>query len=295
MAVSERCNQNLTDSDTDANDSFTCSSAFQKSAGPRAEEVGTAIDLDEEIVHGMTASYTEISFNTQSSEPDDSILEEVNVNLLQDIEGPCELQKKCEEFCSERPNKLPLNNESGSGESTPSTNKAVGYLNQLNGTVTQEGEMVLFVAEDLEKKIKLSSPVSKKEEPSQPGTSNVWGGGSSSWLYKQTLISQLPVFDQSILNDLEIEVSKIATSVDTLTENLAGILHSVSALTVDCLETYRDVVCKTCDAVDFNIKSTYQLMAKCEELSKSMKPIYKLSEQIKEIKHFLDLFENAVN
>lgn len=114
-------------------------------------------------VHGMTASYTEISFNTQSSEPDDSILEEVNVNLLQDLEGPCESQKKCEEFCNERPNKLPLNNESGSGESTPSTNKAVGYLNQLNGTVTQEGEMVLFVAEDLEKKIKLSSPVSKKE------------------------------------------------------------------------------------------------------------------------------------
>lgn len=28
----------------------------------------------------------------------------------------------------------------------------------------------------------------------------------------------------------------------------------VSGLTVDCLETYRDVVCKTCDAVDFNIK-----------------------------------------
>lgn len=53
-----------------------------------------------------------------------------------------------------------------------------------------------------------------------------------------------------------------------------------SALTVGCLETYRDAVCKTCDAVDHNIKSMYQLMAKCEELSKSMGPIYKLAEQM---------------
>lgn len=39
-------------------------------------------------------------------------------------------------------------------------------------------------------------------------------------------------------------------------------------------------MCKTCDAVDHNIKSMYQLMAKCEELSKSMGPIYKLAEQM---------------
>ena len=92
-----------------------------------------------------------------------------------------------------------------------------------------------------------------------------------------------------------VQVRRVATSVDTLTENLAGILRSVSALTVECLEVYRDAVCKTCDAVDSNIKSMYQLMAKCEELSKLMKPIYKLSEQIKGIKRLLDLLENAMN
>lgn len=57
-------------------------------------------------------------------------------------------------------------------------------------------------------------------------------------------------------------------------------IAQVSALTVDCLETYRDAVCKTCDAVDHNIKSMYQLMAKCEELSKSMGPIYKLADKM---------------
>lgn len=50
MAVSEQYSQNLTDSDTDANDSFTCSSALQRSAVPRSEEMGTAVDLDDEIV-----------------------------------------------------------------------------------------------------------------------------------------------------------------------------------------------------------------------------------------------------
>lgn len=52
------------------------------------------------------------------------------------------------------------------------------------------------------------------------------------WLYRQALSSNVPEIDSSILTDLEIEVGKIATSVDSLTENLAGILHSVSNVSV---------------------------------------------------------------
>lgn len=52
------------------------------------------------------------------------------------------------------------------------------------------------------------------------------------WLYRQALSSNVPEIDSSILTDLEIEVGKIATSVDSLTENLAGILHSVSIVLV---------------------------------------------------------------
>lgn len=52
------------------------------------------------------------------------------------------------------------------------------------------------------------------------------------WLYRQALSSNIPEIDSSILTDLEIEVGKIATSVDSLTENLAGILHSVSIVLV---------------------------------------------------------------
>lgn len=125
----------------------------------------------------MTASYTEISFNTQSSEPDDSILEDSNITgCLQELEtviGPNEIksdseEQVCSDFkkCDERPSQLFLFNdqESLSEESdNQPKHKALGYLNQLNGTVIQEGDMVLFVAEDLENKIKLSSPVGKKD------------------------------------------------------------------------------------------------------------------------------------
>ncbi|KAG8269889.1 hypothetical protein J6590_097410, partial [Homalodisca vitripennis] len=194
----------------------------------------------------MTASYTEISFNIQSSEQDDSILEDSSGSSRETgVSG-----NVCRtEDTAERPNKLPLSNENSqqSSSKSSSTNRAVEFLNQLNGTVTQDGEMVLFVAEDLENKIKLSSPVSKSDDI------NVWSSGMP-WLYRQSLSSHVPVIDSSILTDLETEIGKIATSVDSLTENLAGILHSMSALTVECLETYRDVVCKTCDAVDLNIK-----------------------------------------
>ncbi len=99
------------------------------------------------------------------------------------------------------------------------------------------------------------------------------------------------LLDPSVLADLEHDARHLATSVDCLVENLSGILHSISALTVETVEAYRDGVCKTCDEVDGNIKSMYQLMAKVEELNKSMAPAYKLADQIKETKRLLDMLE----
>ncbi|XP_046485906.1 BLOC-1-related complex subunit 6 [Neodiprion pinetum] len=248
-------------------------------------------DYDEDKLHEMTASYSEISFDSQSSPP--------MSDLRSLMESP-DLDGEKLDSNNPRPNSLELKNDDLSAEEDddgpieiiqpPSYNKAIKYLH-LQGTVTQEGDMVLFVTEDLESKIKLSSPITKRgETPSFPGSRS-----STPCLYRQALTPQLPILDHNVLNELEMEARKVATSVDSLTENLAAILHSVSALTVDCLETYRDAVCKTCDAVDHNIKSMYQLMAKCEELSKSMGPIYKLAERIKEMKRMLELFENTMN
>ncbi|KAJ4448630.1 uncharacterized protein BORCS6 [Periplaneta americana] len=268
-------------------------------------DCASTIDMYDERLHEMTASYSEISFDSQNSPPDVSVSENRSLAAspgsseldFAGKKGAVERGQRFQELSldsdSKRPDKLELRRSN----QYPSSNIDGNPFHQamddlcLEGTVTKEGDMVLFVAEDLETKIKLSSPVTKKgDTPPFPGSRI-----STPCLYRQALMPQLPIIDPNVLNDLEIEVRRVATSVDTLTENLAGILRSVSALTVECLEVYRDAVCKTCDAVDSNIKSMYQLMAKCEELSKSMKPIYKLAEQIKGIKRLLDLFENAMN
>lgn len=268
---------------------------------PRNDCVST-IDMYDERLHEMTASYSEISFD---SPPDFSISENRSLAASpgsSDLDFACKkgaveksqrFQESVQDGDNKRPDKLDLRRSNNYSDRNIDTNPFHQPMDDLclEGTVTKEGDMVLFVAEDLETKIKLSSPVTKKgDTPPFPGSRI-----STPCLYRQALMPQLPVIDPNVLNDLEIEVRRVATSVDTLTENLAGILRSVSALTVECLEVYRDAVCKTCDAVDSNIKSMYQLMAKCEELSKLMKPIYKLAEQIKGIKRLLDLFENAMN
>ncbi|XP_076640714.1 BLOC-1 related complex subunit 6 isoform X1 [Halictus rubicundus] len=263
--------------------------------GIMRSEKSTVIDYDEDRLHEMTASYSEISFDSQSSPPMSELRSLID---SPDIDGTRFLEDSLEKMnvAGGRPDQLNLRNRDDNSPvddeelDPPSYHKAIGYL-QLEGTVMQDGDMVLFVAEDLENKIKLSSPVTKKgETPSFPGSRS-----STPCLYRQALTPQLPLLDHNILNELEMEARKVATSVDALTENLAAILHSASALTVGCLETYRDAVCKTCDAIDHNIKSMYQLMAKCEELSKSMGPVYKLAEQVKEMKRMLELFENAMN
>lgn len=103
----------------------------------------------------MTASYTEISFNTQSSEPDDSVLEDFN-ETVHEFGGSSAVDGRAD--FKDRPSKLTLQKEET--QTNVSACKAVEYLNHLDGTITQDGAMVSFVAQDLESKIKLSSPVS---------------------------------------------------------------------------------------------------------------------------------------
>jgi len=148
----------------------------------------------------------------------------------------------------------------------------------MEGMLMKDGNMVHFAAKNLETKIRLSSP-----DPSDNNQAN------HSLVENQTPYSYL---DSTCLLLLEKEARNIASSVDGLTEHLAVSLHTISAVTAESLAVYKDSVCKTCDAMDANIKSMYQLMAKCEELSKAMAPLYKQAEQVKEIKKLLDIYEN---
>nr|SVE77928.1 EOG090X0FS7 [Daphnia lumholtzi] len=150
----------------------------------------------------------------------------------------------------------------------------------VEGTVVKEGDMIHFIAKNLESKIRLSSP--DISEASQiVSQSDLLKNG-------QPIATPESIF----LAQLERDARSIAASVDGLTEHLAVSLHTISAVTAQSLTVYKESVCKTCDAMDSNIKSMYQLMAKCEELSKAMTPIYKLADQVKEIKKLLDIMEN---
>ncbi|XP_056635344.1 BLOC-1-related complex subunit 6 [Diorhabda carinulata] len=218
-------------------------------------------DLDEdEVSQQMTQSYSEISFKSDVS-PDNEIPLSSTVESLQiadEIRRPISLSYN---------NLMPLT---------------------LEGSVHIEGNMTHFVAEEIEQKIRLCSPVSKKDTP---GSSRMCTPSS---LYRQLLVPQVGHLDSALINDLEIEAQKMATSVDSLIENLCGILHSISSITADNVDVYKNAVSKMSDAMDGNIKSMYTMMAKAEEVTHSMKIVEKLSVRIKEIKRLVDLFESFV-
>nr|XP_022915059.1 BLOC-1-related complex subunit 6 isoform X2 [Onthophagus taurus] len=174
-------------------------------------------DNDDDISQQMTASYSEISFKSGLS-PDE----------------PNDVLKRPVTLCDDT--------------------KGLGPLT-LEGIVHIEGNMTHFVAEDLEYKIKISSPQAKNtpthsRHPKQIGS-----------------------LDVGLLNDLEIEAQHLATSVDNLTENLCGILHSISSITADNVDVYKNAVSKMSDDMDANIKSMYTMMAKAEEVTQTMKSV----------------------
>ncbi|KAI5638471.1 BLOC-1-related complex sub-unit 6 domain-containing protein [Phthorimaea operculella] len=218
------------------------------------------VDLDEEISARMTASYSEISFHSDHGTSGE---ETSRPGPSRPYDLPSENRKQ---------EKLPLD---------------------MDGHVRYEGDMTHYVADDLEFKIKISSPITKRGETPVFGSNNASRSSTPSGkLYRQILAPQIGQIDITVLNDLEYEAQKIAQSVDNLIENLSSILHSNSSLTAENMEVYKDAVGKTCDAMDNNIKSMYTILAKGEEVSQAMVPVQAQAARIAEIKRLLQLFEN---
>ncbi|KAK8785648.1 hypothetical protein V5799_007985 [Amblyomma americanum] len=94
-------------------------------------------------------------------------------------------------------------------------------LSELQGTLTYEGDMVTFVAEDLQEKIKLSSPVTKMAEPFPSSCS------STPSLCRQLFTPHVAPVDPNALADLEDEARTVAASVETLLESLTTAMHGV--------------------------------------------------------------------
>ncbi|KAK2152452.1 hypothetical protein LSH36_328g02008 [Paralvinella palmiformis] len=197
---------------------------------------------------------------------------------------------------------------------------------QSQGMVTTEGDMVAFVASGLEHMIRMSSPMSRNTDSgnltprsmtSISSSASGWSTSSASgWSYsglsrlapqdkQQRSLSELlgspsvltqspddvPPVDPRALMDLEMHARNVANSLDNMMSTLKKNIYKMSAITCDCIGAYKEGIDNTCDAVDGSIKSMYALMAKCEELSKRMQPLYKLQKEIQEIKRLLGLFE----
>lgn len=287
----------------------------------------TEDDDDDDFPSVMTASYSEICFDQDEDNADllpgdiadlaevqdatmglTELVEQLNreegledpkrpqsLPLRDDGNGPTKSHRAQQTSCSQAtsPGSSLISSEDilEGQELKKRRGSAASGLSDLQGTLTFDGDMVNFVAEDLHEKIKLSSPIARKSDVgSFPGSRS-----STPSLYRQALQpGPVALIDPAVLADLESHARVVATSVDTLLQNLGSSLHGISSLTIDCMRLYENSMCKTCDSVDANIKAMYQLMVKYEELSKSIRPLYSIASEVKNIKKLLDHFENAV-
>ncbi|XP_055078907.1 BLOC-1 related complex subunit 6 isoform X2 [Periophthalmus magnuspinnatus] len=101
----------------------------------------------------------------------------------------------------------------------------------------------------------------------------------------------IPPIDPSVLVDLHRHTQEVAQSVEAMMKSLNGTIQNMTALSVGYIQTYRDSVDSLGESVDMSIKGMYTLMARCEELDRSMQPIHGLAAQIRDIKRTLDALE----
>ena len=115
----------------------------------------------------------------------------------------------------------------------------------MEGTLMKDGNMVHFIAKNLETKIRLSSPeVSGRlniVDNARNDNFNLFSLGliDPSSVLRSPPENQVPVtyLDPTCLLLLEREARNIATSVDGLTEHLAVSLHTVF-ISIDCVNLH---------------------------------------------------------
>lgn len=157
---------------------------------------------------------------------------------------------------------------------------------ELEGTVSHEGDLTNFITKNLEQKIKMSS------KPSLDCSDSDCSGPiyrSSRSVTRRPV--DIPPIDPSVLLDLHRHTQEVAQSVEAMMKSLNGTIQNMTALSVGYIQTYRDSVDSLGESVDMSIKGMYTLMARCEELDRSMQPIHSLAAQIRDIKRTLDALE----
>ncbi|XP_042327667.1 BLOC-1-related complex subunit 6 [Sceloporus undulatus] len=162
---------------------------------------------------------------------------------------------------------------------------------ELEGTVSHDGDLTHFVANNLQMKIKMSSRGSLDDTEATTTTVTTASSSVSSQLSMRGKTADIPPIDPHVVRDLERLTRDMAQKVDQMLRALNGSIQNMTALSVGYIQTYRDAVDSLGESVDMSIKGMYTLMARCEELDRSMQPVHTLAKQIREIKRTLEVFE----
>ncbi|EDW76860.1 uncharacterized protein Dwil_GK16433 [Drosophila willistoni] len=252
----------------------------------------------EGVAQPPASSYTEIPFLAQYPGP-------VPEHVLQDItptasRGPPHSQESYtnldsgeeEEEESNSNSKDSSEDHAHAHKTRPKSQSSFPYEIEIEGD-SDPGQMRHFVSHNLEAKLResgMSSAPTDSEQTTPSGASLPPGNLTQRFLQCRNV----PEIDGNVLSDIELEAQYLATSVDNLLENLGNLLHSISSITADNVEVHKNAVNKLTDALDANIKCQYQLLAKAEEITKSMKPTEQLGQRIREIKRLVDMLDSTM-
>lgn len=154
---------------------------------------------------------------------------------------------------------------------------------ELEGTVLREGRLTQFVANNLERRIRLSG-APRGEQPA-PGAGPGAAAGAAAGA------SSIPAIDPGALQDVVALAGQVAAQVDELLRGVHCGLQALTALSVGCIQTYRDGVESLGEAADLSIRAMYALVARCEELDRAMQPVPALAKRIRDMKGTLERLE----
>lgn len=101
----------------------------------------------------------------------------------------------------------------------------------------------------------------------------------------------VPVVDIEAIKVLEFKAKELEHNLNRMMENLTRNMTSISSTSVQYAECYRECVKNIGNATDTTTKAMANLIGKCEEMNRSMEPLYSMAEQIKTLKSLLDQFE----
>ncbi|CAF1255735.1 unnamed protein product, partial [Didymodactylos carnosus] len=177
-------------------------------------------------------------------------------------------------------------------------------------------EFVTFVVDDITDRLRSSTFLNKNGDETPSAATTTTSGPNSSSLSSSivdvsTCITPrsispptttsmtdphlIPPIDKQILDDIELYSKNVASDFVQCIEQMTQSLHHMSAISVCCLQTYRDVVGeKLNETIESNIKTIYALMAQAEQLSIQLAPIYELQKKINFIKQLLDILQQSI-